>query len=306
LHNYLAIYGGHHLWKLVEAELTMQGIFNAADIGNQIREKRLAQGMNQTVLAKKLGCSRKWVSDIEQGNETAEISRVLRALTVLGIKIFVGQSEAVESKELTPQYKEILVHREQFGGAPQVMSSMSKLGMVENPLKETLDRMSKLGMIKDPLKETLDRMSKLGMVENPLKETLDRMSKLGMVENPLKETLDRMSKLGMVENPLKETLDRMSKLGMVENPLKETLDRMSKLGMVENPLKETLDRTSKLGMIKDPLTKSLSEKTTGSKLLPALLPPEAFKDEGQPSATTTEEASATKPQLPEPGKGEDD
>ncbi|ANQ42570.1 transcriptional regulator [Gluconobacter oxydans] len=198
----------------------MQGIFNAADIGSQIREKRLVQGMNQTVLAKKLGCSRKWVSDIEQGNETAEIGRVLRALTVLGIKIFVGQSEAVESKEVTPQNKEILAYREQFGGAPQVVSSMSKLGMAGNSMKETLDR-------------------------------------------------------------------------------------MANLGTAGNSMKETLDRVAKLGMVEDPLTKSLSERTIGPKLLPARLP-EAFKDEGQPSAATTEDVSATKPQLPKPGDGEDD
>lgn len=181
----------------------MQGIFNAADIGSQIREKRLAQGMNQTVLAKKLGCSRKWVSDIEQGNETAEIGRVLRALAMLGIKIFVGQPEAVESKELSPQYNEILAHRDRFGEVPQAM-------------------------------------------------------------------------------------DRMAKLGLVGNPMKEKLDRMAKLGLVGNPMKETL-----------------SERTVGPKPLPARLP-EAFKDEGQPSAATTEEVSATKPQLPKLGDGEDD
>ncbi|MFT8953416.1 MAG: helix-turn-helix domain-containing protein, partial [Gluconobacter sp.] len=125
----------------------MQGIFNAADIGSQIREKRLAQGMNQTVLAKKLGCSRKWVSDIEQGNETAEIGRVLRALAMLGIKIFVGQPEAVESKELSPQYNEILAHRDRFGEVPQAMDRMAKLGLVGNPMKENLDRMAKQGLV---------------------------------------------------------------------------------------------------------------------------------------------------------------
>ncbi|QDH18101.1 helix-turn-helix domain-containing protein [Swingsia samuiensis] len=163
----------------------MQGIFNAADIGSQVREKRLAQGMNQTVLAQKLGCSRKWVSDIEQGNETAEIGRVLRALAMLGIKIFVGQSEAVESKEISPQYNEILAHRDQFGEVPQAMERIAKLGLVGNPMKENLER------------------------------------------------------------------------------------------------------------------------TIGPKLLPVQLP-EAFKHEGQPSAATTEEVSATKPQLPKPGDGEDD
>ncbi|WP_231290142.1 helix-turn-helix transcriptional regulator [Komagataeibacter europaeus] len=227
--------------------------------------------MNQTVLAKKLGCSRKWVSDIEQGNETAEIGRVLRALAVLGIKIFVGQSEAVESKELSPQYKEILAHRDRFGGAPQAMDRMSTLGTVADPLKESLDRMSTLWTVTDPLKESLDRMSTLETVTDPLKESLDRMSTLWTVTDPLKESLDRMSTLGTVTDPLKESLDRMSTLGTVT----------------------------------DPLTKSLSEKTIGPKLLPALLP-EAFKGEGQPSAATTEEASATKPQVPKPGDGEDD
>ncbi|AFW01838.1 putative transcriptional regulator [Gluconobacter oxydans H24] len=177
------------------------------------------------------------MSDIEQGNETAEIGRVLRALTVLGIKIFVGQSEAVESKEVTPQNKEILAYREQFGGAPQVVSSMSKLGMAGNSMKETLDR--------------------------------------------------------------------MANLGTAGNSMKETLDRMANLGTAGNSMKETLDRVAKLGMVEDPLTKSLSERTIGPKLLPARLP-EAFKDEGQPSAATTEDVSATKPQLPKPGDGEDD
>ncbi|GBQ91136.1 helix-turn-helix domain-containing protein [Gluconobacter albidus] len=215
----------------------MQGIFNAADIGSQIREKRLAQGMNQTVLAKKLGCSRKWVSDIEQGNETAEIGRVLRALAMLGIKIFVGQSEAVESKELSPQYNEILAHRDRFGEVPQAM---------------------------------------------------ERIAKLGLVGNPMKEHLERMATLGQVGNPMKEHLERMATLGQVGNPMKEHLERMATLGQVRNPMKETL-----------------SERTIGPKLLPARLP-EAFKDEGQPSAATTEEVSATKPQLPKLGDGEDD
>ncbi|CEF41771.1 hypothetical protein predicted by Glimmer/Critica [Acetobacter senegalensis] len=266
----------------------MQGIFNAADIGSQIREKRLVQGMNQTVLAKKLGCSRKWVSDIEQGNETAEIGRVLRALTVLGIKIFVGQSEAVESKEVTPQNKEILAYREQFGGAPQVVSSMSKLGMAGNSMKETLDR-----------------VANLGTAGNSLKETLDRMVSLGTAGNSMKETLDRMANLGTAGNSMQETLDRVANLGTAGNSMKETLDRVANLGTAGNSMKETLDRVSKLGMVEDPLTKSLSERTIGPKLLPARLP-EAFKDEGQPSAATTEDVSATKLQLPKPGDGEDD
>ena len=215
----------------------MQGIFNVADIGSQIREKRLAQGMNQTVLAKKLGCSRKWVSDIEQGNETAEIGRVLRALAMLGIKIFVGQSEAVESKELSPQYNEILAHRDRFGEVPQAM---------------------------------------------------ERLARLGQVGNPMKEHLERLARLGQVGNPMKEHLERMARLGQVGNPMKEHLERMAKLGQVGNPMKETL-----------------SERTIGPKLLPARLP-EAFKDEGQPSVATTEEVSATKPQLSKPGDGEDD
>jgi HTH-type transcriptional regulator / antitoxin HipB len=63
-----------------------------ADLGAAIRAGRNALGMDQAHLAARVGVQRQWVIKIESGKSTAEVGLVLRALSVLALKVEVGES----------------------------------------------------------------------------------------------------------------------------------------------------------------------------------------------------------------------
>lgn len=64
------------------------------DIGLTVRERRRKLGLNQSELAAKVGVSRQWVVAVEQGKPRAELGLVLRALNVLGVDVWLGDSPA--------------------------------------------------------------------------------------------------------------------------------------------------------------------------------------------------------------------
>jgi HTH-type transcriptional regulator / antitoxin HipB len=59
----------------------------ATDLGAFIRERRTKLGMDQVALAEKAGTSRKWLIEVEQGKQRAEIGLILRTLKTLGVSI---------------------------------------------------------------------------------------------------------------------------------------------------------------------------------------------------------------------------
>lgn len=59
------------------------------EVGQLIRSRREARGLTQAELAAAVDASRKWVVEVEAGKPTAEIGRVLRALSVLGVTLTV-------------------------------------------------------------------------------------------------------------------------------------------------------------------------------------------------------------------------
>lgn len=59
------------------------------DFGLIIRSRRRAMGLDQGALAKRVGVSRLWVNEVEQGKRRAEIGLVLRTLRVLGVALRV-------------------------------------------------------------------------------------------------------------------------------------------------------------------------------------------------------------------------
>ena len=65
-------------------------IRTAADLGALIRERRFKLGMDQSDLAEKAGTSRKWIVEVEQGKQRAEIGLVLRTLKALGVSLDIG------------------------------------------------------------------------------------------------------------------------------------------------------------------------------------------------------------------------
>jgi y4mF family transcriptional regulator len=59
----------------------------ATQIGRIIRTARLHRKLSQAELARMLGTTQAWISEVEKGKETAQIGLVLRALNRLGVKL---------------------------------------------------------------------------------------------------------------------------------------------------------------------------------------------------------------------------
>ena len=57
------------------------------DLGALIRQSRRELGFNQQALAERVGVSRQWIVEVEQGKPRAELGLVLRALDVLGLRL---------------------------------------------------------------------------------------------------------------------------------------------------------------------------------------------------------------------------
>jgi len=57
------------------------------DLGALIRQRRRELGLNQQALAERVGVSRQWIVEVEQGKPRAELALVLRALDVLGLRL---------------------------------------------------------------------------------------------------------------------------------------------------------------------------------------------------------------------------
>jgi HTH-type transcriptional regulator/antitoxin HipB len=61
------------------------------DLGALIRERRKALRLDQKTLAEKVGVSRQWIVDVEQGKPRLEIGPVLRTADALGIVLTVDK-----------------------------------------------------------------------------------------------------------------------------------------------------------------------------------------------------------------------
>ncbi|MCF2621193.1 type II toxin-antitoxin system Y4mF family antitoxin [Collinsella tanakaei] len=59
-----------------------------AELGVLIREERLRQKLTQIDLAGISGVGITFISQLENGKETAEMGRVIRVLTMLGIDLY--------------------------------------------------------------------------------------------------------------------------------------------------------------------------------------------------------------------------
>jgi len=63
---------------------------SASDFGQAVRTARKEAGLSQVQLAKRCGCSQRFVSEIERGKETAELGRALKLLEVLNVPLSAG------------------------------------------------------------------------------------------------------------------------------------------------------------------------------------------------------------------------
>ena len=61
---------------------------NAKELGLIVRDSRKQQGLTQEDLAGLTGTGRRFISDLEQGKETAELGKVLAVLSALGLALY--------------------------------------------------------------------------------------------------------------------------------------------------------------------------------------------------------------------------
>jgi HTH-type transcriptional regulator/antitoxin HipB len=73
-----------------KAGITSMWAQSAAEVGKIIAAARRHHKLTQAKLARALGATQTWVSEVEQGKETAQIGKVLHALSYLGIRLRIG------------------------------------------------------------------------------------------------------------------------------------------------------------------------------------------------------------------------
>src|ERR1700753_1437479 len=78
---------------------------NTFEIGKIIRTARLRQKLSQAELARLLGTTQAWISEVEKGKETAQIGMILRALTHLGIRLRTDEATQDAKESHSPAEK---------------------------------------------------------------------------------------------------------------------------------------------------------------------------------------------------------
>lgn len=64
-----------------------RNVQNAKELGQIVREARKAQGLSQDDLAGLTGTGRRFIGDLENGKETAQLGKVLHVLSTLGVAL---------------------------------------------------------------------------------------------------------------------------------------------------------------------------------------------------------------------------
>ena len=72
------------------------------EIGRIIETARRRRNMTQAALAKAIGSSQAWISEVEKGKDSARIGKVLRTLSYLGVRLQVGEAPWSRSPVNTP------------------------------------------------------------------------------------------------------------------------------------------------------------------------------------------------------------
>lgn len=69
----------------------MSQVFTSLDIGQAIRKERKRQRLTQTDLADLCGVSLTFISNLENGKETAELEKTLSVLNTLGLNLSIAR-----------------------------------------------------------------------------------------------------------------------------------------------------------------------------------------------------------------------
>jgi y4mF family transcriptional regulator len=80
---------------------------SAAEVGKIIAAARRHHKLTQAELAQVIGSTQAWVSEVEQGKETAQIGKVLRALSHLGVRLQTGVVPWSAAKSAAPEPRSV-------------------------------------------------------------------------------------------------------------------------------------------------------------------------------------------------------
>lgn len=72
----------------------------APEVGDLIADGRRRMRLSQSDLAQRIGVSRQWLSQVENGKTTVEFDLVLGALQALGYAVYVQTTEGAEQSQL--------------------------------------------------------------------------------------------------------------------------------------------------------------------------------------------------------------
>jgi transcriptional regulator with XRE-family HTH domain len=68
-------------------------IYTPASLGTAIRHYRRAAGLSQAELAEMVGVHRSYLSDLERGQSSEQVKRLLRILKQLGVRITLEEAD---------------------------------------------------------------------------------------------------------------------------------------------------------------------------------------------------------------------
>ncbi len=71
-------------------------LWSPADFGSYMRACRTGAGLSQAELASRVGVSRKWISEVENGKATVELGRVVAAFSCLGLVLRAEPTPALD------------------------------------------------------------------------------------------------------------------------------------------------------------------------------------------------------------------
>lgn len=94
-------------------------IGNSQDLGRYVRECRNRLGLTQAQLAVHARVSRRWLSDVEAGKESADFGLVLRTLRAMGQVVNVipeAETAPIDLDEVLARYRK----RDDAPGEPRV------------------------------------------------------------------------------------------------------------------------------------------------------------------------------------------
>ncbi|MBQ3301937.1 MAG: helix-turn-helix transcriptional regulator [Eggerthellaceae bacterium] len=96
------------------------------ELGDAVRSARMEQGLTQTQLAQRSGCSQRFISELERGKGGAELGKALQVISALGLTVSLSANRGLEqSRQLVEQGIDRV--REALAEQPRKRKSLSDI-----------------------------------------------------------------------------------------------------------------------------------------------------------------------------------